>query len=160
MPDARGRLETWLMLDLEHVDAELARAHRELYPERIPERIPLAMTLLYPWVPRDEVTPAEIDRAGAFFATRPRLVFDLIRVAEFPGAVAYAAPEPDGELRATMRGLYAMYPQYPPYGREGGDPPPHCSLGRLVGPCAVTTDEVRARVDPLLPVRCEVHAGR
>jgi hypothetical protein len=31
-------LETSITLVLEHVDSELSRAHRELYPERIPER--------------------------------------------------------------------------------------------------------------------------
>jgi hypothetical protein len=44
-------LETSITLVLEHVDRELAEAHRELYPERIPEHIPFSLTLLYPWPP-------------------------------------------------------------------------------------------------------------
>lgn len=149
-------LETFATLVLEHVDAELAAAHRELYPERIPERIPFSLTLLYPWIPALDVTDADLEALRAFFAGRPALTFDLVRVAEFPGAVAYAVPEPDEELRATMHALWALYPEHPPYGEPGGDPPPHATLGRLEGPHAITLEQARARVEPLLPVRCEV----
>ena len=158
MPDAHGRLESYLTLVLEGSNAALDAAHRELYPERIPENIPLCMTVLYPWIPMEELDEAEIERAAAYFAGRPSLSFDLVRVAEFPEAVAYAVPEPDDELRANMRGVYSLYPQCPPYGREGFDPPPHCTLGRLVGPCAITKEEARARVEPLLPAHYEVGA--
>ena len=37
-------LETFLTLVLENVDPELSRAHREFYPERIPEHIPFSLT--------------------------------------------------------------------------------------------------------------------
>jgi hypothetical protein len=156
MPDAAGRYETFITLVLEHTDAELSQAHRELYPERIPEQIPLSLTLLYPWIPAAELNDASIGEARDFFATRPALTFDLVRVDEFRGAVAYAVPEPDEELRATMRALWARYPQYPPYGKEGNDPPPHCTLGRYEGSAPITLEQARARVEPLLPVRCEL----
>ena len=70
---AERPLETFLTLVLEHVDAELAQAHRELYPERIPEHIPLSLTLLYPWVPAEEVGEADLDKVREFFASRPVL---------------------------------------------------------------------------------------
>jgi hypothetical protein len=148
--------ETNITLVLEHVSTELSAAHRELYPERIAENIPLSLTLLYPWIPAEEVTPADVEELRSFFAVRPPLEFDLVRVDEFPGIVAYAAPEPDDELRATKRALWAKYPEYPPYGRPGGDPPPHCTLGRFEGPSPITLDQAKARVEPLLPVHCVV----
>jgi hypothetical protein len=149
-------LETSITLVLEHVDPELARAHRELYPERIPEHIPFSLTLLYPWLPVAQVTEQDLDRLRAFFAGRPRLEFDLTHVAEFPGLVAYAAPEPDQDLRATMRALWDLYPQCPPYGQPGSDPPPHATLTRYANPMNASLQEARARVEPLLPVRCLV----
>jgi 2'-5' RNA ligase superfamily len=126
---------------LEHVDPVLSRAHRELYPERMAEHIPFSLTLHYPWVPAAEVTDADLERLQRFFAGRSRLELELTHVSEFPGVVAYAVPEPDEELRATMRALWAMYPQLPPYGQPGSDPPPHATLGRYEGPDA---DHVRA----------------
>jgi 2'-5' RNA ligase superfamily len=148
--------ETSITLDLEHVDPELSRAHRELYPERIPENIPFSLTLLYPWLPAAEVTDDELEELRSFFAARPPLEFELTHVTEFPGLVAYAAPEPDDELRSTMRALWAKYPQCPPYGRPGSDPAPHATLTRYANPENATFEQARERVEPLLPVRCVV----
>jgi 2'-5' RNA ligase superfamily len=137
---------------LEHVDPVLSRAHRELYPERMAEHIPFSLTLHYPWVPAAEVTDADLERLQRFFAGRSRLELELTHVSEFPGVVAYAVPEPDEELRATMRALWAMYPQLPPYGQPGSDPPPHATLGRYEGPTPITFEQAKERVEPLLPV--------
>jgi len=156
---AERPLETFITLILEDADPALAQAHRELYPERIPEQIPLSLTLLYPWIPAESVTEADLARLRAFFAGRPALEFELTRLAAFPGKVVYAVPEPDDELRATMRALWALYPKYPPYGEPGGDPPPHCTLGRLEGAYPITFEQVAARVEPLLPVSCVVEAA-
>jgi hypothetical protein len=152
----KRRLETSITLVLEHVDPELAKAHRELYPERIPEHIPFSLTLLYPWLPAADVTDDDLEDLRSYFASRPPLEFDLTRVAEFPGIVAYAVPEPDDDLRALMRGLWALYPQCPPYGRPGSDPPPHATLTRYANPENATFEAARTRVEPLLPVHCSV----
>jgi hypothetical protein len=150
-------LETSITLSLEHVSADLARAHRELYPERIPEQIPFSITLLYPWLPAAEVSEGDLERLRRFFAGRQPLQFSLTRVTEFPGAVAYAVPEPDDDLRATMRALWALYPQCPPYGRPGFEPLPHATLTRYANPQNATFEQARARVEPLLPVSCLVN---
>jgi hypothetical protein len=119
---AERPLETFITLVLEHVDAELAAAHRELYPERVAEHIPLSLTLLYPWIPAASVTRRDLDELRSFFAGRPPLDFELVRLAEIPGKVLYAVPQPDDELRATMRALCAKYPEYPPYRVPGSAP--------------------------------------
>jgi len=149
-------LQTSITLVLEHVSAELSRAHRELYPERIAEHIPFSITLHYPWLAAADVTEADLDRLRAFFAKRPPLEFELTHVTEFPGMVAYAAPEPEDELRATMRALWAMYPQCPPYGRPGIDPPPHATLTRYAHAENATFERAKERVGPLLPIACIV----
>jgi hypothetical protein len=138
------------------VSDELARAHLELYPERIDESIPFSLTLLYPWLPAADVTDRDLDELRAFFADRPPLEFSLVRVAEFPGAVAYAVPEPDEALRATMQARWALYPQCPPYGRPGSNPSPHATLTRYANPINADFEQARERVEPLLPVTCDV----
>jgi hypothetical protein len=153
---AERPLETVITLVLENCDPALSQAHRELYPERIAEQIPFSLTLLYPWLPAADVGPADIEQLRSFFAERPPLEFELTDVAEFPADVAYAVPQPDDDLRATMRALWALYPQCPPYGRPGSDPSPHATLGRYEGPTPITFEQAKQRVEPLLPVRCVV----
>jgi 2'-5' RNA ligase superfamily len=150
-------LETFITLVLEHVDSRISNVHRHLYPERIPERIPFSITLLYPWMPRDLVREHDLDQLRSFFAVRPPLSFDLVDVDEVPGVVAYLVPAPDAELRELMHDLWSMYAAYPPYGQPGSDPPPHATIGRLVGEHAITRQEALSAVAGLLPVHCEVH---
>ena len=77
-------------------------------------------------------------------------------MAEFPGAVAYAVPKPNEGLQETMRALWGLYPQCPPYGRPGASPPPHATLTRYANPINATFEQVKDRVEPLLPVDCVV----
>lgn len=137
---------------------DLEAAHWELYPERVEENIPLSLTLLYPFAPPDEVEQ-HLDALRSFFATLPPLEFSLVRLAEFAGAGLYLVPEPDGELRATMRALWARFPQYPPYGQPGSDPPPHASIGRFAADPDPDTLVARGekRLAPLLPASFVVH---
>jgi 2'-5' RNA ligase superfamily protein len=71
----------------------------------------------------------------------------------YPGAVVFAVPEPDDVLRPLMRALWARYPDHPPYGKPGSDPPPHTTLARFDVPPVRTLEGVRARVAGLLPAR-------
>jgi 2'-5' RNA ligase superfamily protein len=146
--------ETFLTLVLADGAPALAEAHDELYPLRVREGIPLSLTLLAPFVPRDELTAEHVDTLRSFFAARRPLDFELVRLDEFPGLVVYAVPEPDDELRATMRALWALYPEYPPYGRPGSDPPPHATLAQLGDDPAAVRAAAERRVEGLLPVRC------
>jgi 2'-5' RNA ligase len=147
-------LETFVTLVLADGAPELAEAHDELYPVRVEEGIPLSLTLLAPFVPRDELREEHLETLRGFFEARRPLAFDLVRLDEFPGLVVYAAPEPEDELRATMRALWALFPDYPPYREPGGDPPPHATLAQLGDDPDAVREAVRRRVEPLLPVRC------
>jgi hypothetical protein len=146
-------LRTSVTLVLAGQNAELAAAHDELYPERIAEHIPLSITLLYPWIPVERLTDADVEGLAAFFAARRTFAFELTRVADFPGAVVYGVPEPDDDLRDLMRSLWARYPDTPPYGQRGSDPPSHATLARLDVPPPRTLEGVRERVTGLLPAR-------
>jgi len=154
VPAADGTFESFVTLLLADQAPELAAAHDELYPERVVEGIPLSVTLLYPFVPATALGDAESVALREFFASRPGFSFEIGRVAQWEGGGAvYGVPEPDDELRATMRALWARYPQYPPYGEPGGDPPPHASLTLDGGPDPNTLRErVEQRLAPLLPV--------
>ncbi len=156
MAAADRELETFLTLILADQNPALAAAHDELYPERVPEGIPLSLTLLYPFA-----APSEVDRhfetLRSFFGSFPPFDFDLTRLAQWDeGGAVYAVPEPEEPLRGLMRDLWRRFPQFPPY-RVGGDPPPHASL-TFTGDDdrAATRARVEYRLDGLLPARFHI----
>ena len=125
-------LETYVTLILADQAPDLAQAHDELYPERIDEHIPLSLTLLYPFVPRDSLDESHLQMLRDFFASRKPLVFDIARVAQWEGGGAV-------------------------YGRPGSDPPPHASLTLDGGADPETLKErVERRLHALLPAHFEV----
>ena len=148
-------MDTAVTLFLAEQAPELAKAHDELYPERIPENIPLSITLLYPFAPREELTDEHLLRLRRFFASRNPLSFDIARVAQWQDAsrAVYGVPEPEEALRSTMRALWELFPEYPPYG-GADDPPPHASL-TLVGDDE-TLAKVETRLDGILPAHFDV----
>jgi hypothetical protein len=150
-------LDTYLTLLLADQNAALAEAHDELYPERVPERIPLSLTLLSPF---EAVSRVDRHREAlrSFFAAHPP--FDLhlagLRQWDDDGAV-YAYPDPEQPLRDLMRSLWRLFPQFPPYGEVGSDPPPHASLTLSGGADReATRAAVKRRLEGLLPARFHI----
>jgi 2'-5' RNA ligase superfamily len=150
-------LETYLTLVLADQNPAFAAAHDELYPERIPERIPLSITLLYPFAPRSEVD-GHRETLRSFFASHSPFDLELAGLAQWEesGAV-YAFPEPEQPLRDMMRALWRLYPQFPPYGQVGSDPPPHASLTLSGGDDReATLERVERRLEGLLPAKFHI----
>ena len=150
-------LQTYLGLLLDDQAPELAAAHDELYPERVEEHIPLSITLLYPFA-----APAEVDRYReelvSFFSGHSPFDLELARLAQWDeGGAVYAVPEPEQPLRGLMRELWERFPQFPPYGQAGIDPPPHASLVLTGGEDRVATRRrVEERLEGILPVRFRI----
>ena len=150
-------LETYLTLVLADQNPAFAAAHDELYPERLPERIPLSITLLYPFATTTEVDE-HLDTLRSFFASHPPFDLEIAGVAQWEesGAV-YGVPEPEQPLRDLMRSLWRLYPQFPPYGEVGADPPPHASLTLSGGEDrAATLERVERRLEGLLPAKFHI----
>ncbi len=135
----------------------VAEARAELDPAGA-ARIGLHLTLLHPFVPRGAVTPELVDGLLGFFAERAPLQFALVRVEEFPDVVAYVAPEPQGELKESMRSLWKSYPDTPPYGGAFDEPVPHATIASFAR-VAISLERVRTRLTPLLPVACSIGAA-
>ena len=154
---AERKLQTYLTLDLAEQNPELAAAHDELYPERIPEGIPLSLTLLYPFADREEVDGYR-DTLRSFFGSYEPFELRLARLEQWDeGGAVYAAPDPEEPFRGMMRALWRLFPQFPPYGEPGIDPPPHASLILAGGDDpAAARRRVEQRLQGLLPAVFEI----
>jgi len=132
-------------------------AHDELYPERVDEGIPLSITLLYPFAAPPEVEQ-HLESLRSFFAAHPPFDLELARIAQWEeGGAVYAVPEPEQPLRDLMRALWRLFPQFPPYGEAGGDPPPHASLTYTGGADREgTRARAEQRLEGLLPARFSI----
>jgi hypothetical protein len=128
-----------------------------LHPVHAAAGIPLYITLLFPFLSRDEVTAMHERRLAELFAATQPLAFSLVSIAAFP-AVAYAVPSPDDRLRELMRVVWDAFPDTPPYGGAFADPAPHATLALVQAGEAPdeAAGRVAARVEGRLPLRCVV----
>jgi 2'-5' RNA ligase len=145
-------VETALVIVLEDAEA-FDEVRREFAVDTFACGIPLHVTLLYPFAPREELTPALLDDVRSFFAAQKPFEFELTRVASWPDVV-YAVPEPDDTLRECMRALFERFPQWPPYGGVHEEVVPHATLGEEID-AASAFAEIERRVAPHLPRRCQ-----
>jgi 2'-5' RNA ligase len=149
-------LETALVLVLR--DAEpFERVRRELHVAALAKGVPFHITLLYPWVARDDLSDELLAGMRSFFARRRPFVFELARIETFP-RVVYASPEPAADLLACMHALYARFPETPPYGGTIEHPVPHATLGEDVDETRVAQD-VEQRLTRDLPAAFRIDAA-
>lgn len=145
------------MLVLSQFSRELTALHAEYNLGDASRGIPLHITLLAPFVPREALSDRVISMLRSFFAERAPLSFELARIDAFPDAL-YAAPEPAAGLIDVIDELALAFPETPPYGGAFARPIPHATL-------AVPTEEsegkrtaekLRRAAASVLPVPCEV----
>ena len=113
--------------------------------------VPAHITLLFPFVPAEEVDEQLLGDLRALFASQPAFGFQLPRVARFP-EVAWLAPEPDEPFKQLIALIVSRYPDYPPYEGVHEVIIPHLTVAEG-GPDL--QDEVDAAVTPHLPIQAE-----
>jgi len=131
----------------------LVGAWRERYDGSAQTGVPAHLTLLYPFLPAQEITAADLERLSALFAATPARSFRLVSAARFSRGVLYLSPEPEGFFRDLTTRLWALYPGCPPYGGAFEDVIPHLTVAQVEDPAVL--DVVEAAVAPGLPVRAE-----
>ena len=110
--------------------------------------IPAHVTLIFPFVPAEEIGEELVDELRELFAAEPAFSFTLTRVARFSD-VAWLAPDPSDPFRRLTDLIFSRYPDYPPY--EGIHEEVLPLLTVAVGDAALQ-DEVEAALTPHLPI--------
>ena len=131
----------------------LVCAWREQYDDSARTGVPAHITLLYPFLPPEEIAPADLEQLTALFASAGPTPFRLVAARRFPRGVLYLAPEPDGFLRDLTERIWALYPRRPPYGGAFEHVVPHLTVAQAADQSLL--DEVEAAVAPGLPIAAQ-----
>jgi 2'-5' RNA ligase len=116
--------------------------------------IPAHITLLFPFVPAEELDEALFDDLRELFAAQPRFTFSLTGLAEFRDQTVWLTPEPPEPFRALTDLIFDRFRAYPPYQGIHDEVIPHLTV---TSGDASFRDEVDKAVAPQLPIEAEVH---
>jgi 2'-5' RNA ligase len=110
--------------------------------------IPAHVTLLFPFVPAEELGEELIGELRGLFTEQPAFTFTLARVARFDD-VAWLAPDPSDPFRRLTELIVSRYPDYPPYEGIHEEVIPHLTVA--MGDAALQ-DEIEAALTSHLPI--------
>lgn len=114
--------------------------------------VPAHVTVLYPFVPPDELSQDIFEMLGR--ALTPVDAFDgtLSQTAWFGEEVLWLAPTPDLPFRRLTQAVWDAFPDFPPYEGAHDDVIPHLTVGKT--PHASVEDLRAAERDlaPCLPI--------
>lgn len=91
--------------------------------------VPAHITVLYPFMSPELVTPAVIRRVKAVVSGFSPFDFRLQDVGQFPGSV-YLAPDPAHPFVDLAHALADAFPDWPPYGGQHDSVIPHLTVAR------------------------------
>ncbi len=105
----------------------IIRGWRERFDWSAGVSVPAHITIDYPFIPPDKLTPEVLADLREFFAQFAAFEFTLSETRRFP-TVLYLAPSPDVPFKALTQAAVERYPDYPPYGGEYAEWIPHLTI--------------------------------
>jgi 2'-5' RNA ligase len=121
-----------------------------------PLGIPPHVTLLFPFVPADELSQVE-DRLTRLVGQAKPFAVTFERTARFP-TVLYLEPHPPEPFTALTEAITQEWPEHPPYEGEHETVIPHLTVAESED--AGMLGRIEADVAPKLPVRAQVSAAQ
>jgi 2'-5' RNA ligase len=118
-----------------------------------PLGIPAHVTLLFPWLPVDELGDAIEARLAEILGKTEPFDVTFARTARFPG-VLYLEPKPSEPFSALTEAIAAEWPEHPPYEGEHETVIPHLTVAESEDD--ELRERIRAEVEPQLPVKTRV----
>jgi hypothetical protein len=123
--------------------------------------IPAHVTVLYPFVPRDQLT-GEVRRAATeVFSAIPAFEYRFDHVGRFGDTTVFLSPQPASAFSQLIEAAHARWPDHPPYGGVFDVVIPHLTVGDgLDGPTAdaleIAASQALARHGPVVGRAAEV----
>jgi 2'-5' RNA ligase len=114
--------------------------------------VPAHITLVFPFVPTEELNEALFGELRELFAAQRAFAYSLTRLVAFPDETLWLAPEPSEPFRELTDLIVERYPGYPPYEGIHDEVVPHLTV--TAGDASLR-QELDAEVTPHLPVDAE-----
>lgn len=114
--------------------------------------VPAHVTVLYPFLPPDEVDESALAELSAAMASVPPFDCTFANTGWFGTQVLWLAPQPSEPLRQLTIAVCSAFPDYPPYEGQYDGITPHLTVAEraLGGPGALEAAEAAVRAE--LPV--------
>jgi 2'-5' RNA ligase len=114
--------------------------------------VPAHVTVLYPFVPPQQITGAVIAAAASAVASVASFECQFAGTGWFGADVLWLTPEPAGPFRSLTAAVHAAFPQYPPFRGAFAEVIPHLTVGDRPEGGRATLRAAEAEVLPMLPV--------
>ena len=155
-PSLRPPRESALIVAVPEVEG-LVGPFRARHDPAAAEGVPAHVTVLYPFLPPQKITPQVERTLSELFAALPEFRASFTEVRCFPEAL-YLAPEPAKSFRQLTELVFARFPETPPYEGRFADVVPHLTVAHAAEPAsfdAIATELGRA-AKGRLPIRADV----
>lgn len=133
--------ESGLVVPVPTATAAVAPWRERLDPLAV-HGVPAHVTVLFPFVPPDEISEDVVRSLQGLFAGVAPFDFVLDRVAWFGDTVLYLAPTPAAPFVALTTLVQTRFPAYAPYEGAYDDVTPHVTVGDRGGVDALRRAEV------------------
>jgi 2'-5' RNA ligase len=120
--------------------------------------VPAHITVLYPFLPPEQLDDAILESLAAVVATAHAFDFTLARVAWFGTEVVWLDPDPAEPLRELTAQVWQRFPQCSPYGGRHAELIPHLTIGD--GAPLPELEAAARSVQAELPIRARVTHAR
>jgi 2'-5' RNA ligase len=120
--------------------------------------VPAHITVLYPFVPPEELDVAVEAHLRTLFSVVPAFDFRLVSVEWFDDEVAWVRPEPDDRFRELTDLVATSWPDFPPYENAFDDVIPHLTICQGADPADMA--EAAAAVAARLPIETRAEKVR
>ena len=101
--------------------------YRERFDPPARRNVPAHVTVLYPFMPPEEVDAGVLEQLAQVARAVPCFDFRLAETRRFPVSL-YLAPQPDDSFAALTRGVHRAFPDYPPFSGKFSTVVPHVTI--------------------------------
>ncbi len=105
----------------------LVKELRERFDYSAGVGVPAHITILYPFMPPHEITPAVVAELRDLFARFSAFEFALTELRRFPEYL-HLFPSPAEPFKMLTNAVVERYPKYPPYGGAFAEVIPHLTV--------------------------------